>query len=144
MKKELREKVEVVSEQNLDRLKTENLSADERKDLVSETKDFLVILNSDEEAKSKAEAEKERCKLDRDKTVMMTEVDAKKSQFSWLRFGADLAITLIPMAIGAKFFKDRYYEGMQFEKEGHWTAKSTKDLFSQVGITGERLPKGRK
>lgn len=144
MKKEIREKLEAVLEQNLDRLRNDDLGDTDRQDLVRETSDFLTDLNNDEELASKAEAERTRCELEKEKIAAMAEAEAKKSQFSWLRFGTELAGCLIPMLVGAKIFKNRYYEGMEFEKEGRWTAKTTKDLFSQVGVLGERLPGRRR
>lgn len=143
MKKEIREKLEAVLEQNLDRLKEDDVADEARKDLVVETKDLLVVLNNDEEAKSKAEAERTRCELEREKTQAMAAAEAKKSQFSWLRFGTELAGCLIPMLVGARIYKNRQTDLLRFEENGHLTTTAARQL-PGIGLFGEKLPKGRK
>lgn len=143
MKKEIREKLEGVLEKNLDRLKEDDLEDVDRKDLARETTDLLVVLNNDEEAAMKAEADRARCELEREKTQTMAAAEVKKSQFSWLRFGTELAGCLIPMLVGAKIYKNRQTDLLKFEENGHLTTTAARQL-PGIGLFGEKLPKGRK
>ena len=143
MKKEIREKLESVLEKNLDRLKEDGLADDIRKDLSTETKDLLAVLNSNEEMAMKAEADRTRCELEREKTQTMAAAEVKKSQFSWLRFGTELAGCLIPMLVGAKIYKNRQTDLLKFEENGHLTTTASRQL-PGIGLFGEKLPKGRK
>lgn len=143
MKKELREKLEGVLEQNLDRLRNGDDDNDIRHDLTSDTMDMFNVLRDDDENAMKAEAEKNRCELEREKTAAMAEAEARKQQFSWLRFGAELASCLIPMLVGAKIYKNRQRDLLSFEEHGHLTTTAARQL-PGIGLFGEKLPKGRK
>lgn len=143
MKKEIREKLEGVLEKNLDRLKEDDLEDVDRKDLARETTDLLVVLNNDEEAAMKAEADRTRCELEREKTQTMATTEAKKSQFSWLRFGTDLIGCMVPMAFGAWVYGKFQTKLLKFEENGHLTTTAARQL-PGIGLFGEKLPKGRK
>lgn len=144
MKKELREKLEDVAGQNLDRLKVEILSNEDRHDLTSDTVDLLNVMRDDDENAMKAEAERNRCGLEREKTTAMTEVELKKQQFPWLRYGMEFGSSLALMLVGAKIYKNRQTDLLRFEEHGHLTTTAARQL-PGIGLFGEKLQqKGKK